>query len=191
VTTTFVAQGPVITVGDSPTELTVGQDGSIWVSNSGDNSVQQIVNTAGGWIAQPAIAVGASPTGLATAQDGSIWVANGGSNTVQQITNIGGTWIPQPAITVGSGPARLLAAADGSIWVSNFGLYQQSTPQKKGTYYTWTDQWGPGNTIQQIVNSGGVWTAQPPLSVGAGPFALASGVDGSIWVSYAAATLSL
>ena len=189
-TTTFVAQGPVITVGASPTELTVGQDGSIWVSNSGDNSVQQIVNTAGGWIAQPAIAVGFNPAGLATAQDGSIWVANSGSNTVQQITNMGGTWIPQPAITVGSNPVRLLAAADGSIWVSNFGLYQQSTPQKQGSYWTWTDQWGPGNTIQQIVNSGGVWTAQPPLNVGAGPFALASGVDGSIWVSYAAATLN-
>ena len=112
-TTVFVAQGPIITVGDGPSDLTIGQDGSIWVSNQGGNSVQQIVNTASGWIAQPAIAVGVSPAGLATAQDGSICVANGGSNTVQQITNIGGTWIAQPAITVGSGPAKLLAAADG------------------------------------------------------------------------------
>ena len=193
-TTVFVAQGPIITVGDGPSDLTIGQDGSIWVSNQGGNSVQQIVNTAGGWIAQPAIAVGVSPAGLATAQDGSIWVANSGSNTVQQITNIGGTWIAQPAITVGSGPAKLLAAADGSIWVSNYGLYQQSPvtahPNRSTDTYSWSDYYGTGNTIQQIVNSGGVWAAQAPLNVGAGPYALASGVDGSIWVSYAPATLN-
>jgi streptogramin lyase len=189
-TTTFAAQGPVISVGKSPSDLTVGQDGSIWVSNSDSNSVQQIVNTASGWIAQPAIAVGVSPTGLATAQDGSIWVANSGSNTVQQITNIGGTWTAQPAITVGSGPANLLAAADGSIWVSNYGLPQQTTPVQEGFLWAWFDKWGTGNTIQQIVNSGGVWTAQSPLNVEAGPFALASGADGSIWVSYAPAWLN-
>ncbi|NBP89590.1 MAG: hypothetical protein EBU59_14035, partial [Planctomycetia bacterium] len=41
------------------------------------------------------------------------------------------------------------------------------------------------NTVQQIVNNNGVWTAQTAIDVGTKPQALTTGHDGSIWVANA------
>ena len=59
------------------------------------------------------------------------------------------------------GPYALTTGLDGSIWVAN----------------------RSSNTVQQIVNDNGVWTAQAAIGVGSGPAALTTGLDGSIWVA--------
>ena len=58
-------------------------------------------------------------------------------------------------------PQALTTGHDGSIWVANDG----------------------SNTVQQIVNDNGVWTAQAAIDVGTLPVALTTGLDGSIWVA--------
>jgi len=152
-----------IAVGEGPWGITTGHDGSIWVANKSDNTVQQIVkNDNGVWTAQAAIGVGKGPWGLTTGLDGSIWVANDNLATVQQIVNDDGVWTPQATIGVGMGPTVLTTGLDGSIWVAN----QTS------------------NTVQQIVkNDNGVWTAQEAIDVDRYPAGLTTGLDGSIWVA--------
>jgi len=160
-----------IGVGKHPGSLTTGLDGSIWVANRDDNTVQQIVkNDNGVWTAREAIDVGKHPDALTTGQDGSIWVANERSNTVQQIANDNGGWTTQVEIGVGKrhNPAALTTGLDGSIWVS---LPQTALITNENT-----------NTVQQIVNDNGVWTAQPAIGVGKHPGGLTTDLDGSIWV---------
>ena len=67
----------------------------------------------------------------------------------------------QSAITVGQNPKPLTTGLDGSIWVAN----QTS------------------NTVQQITNIEGVWTAQPAIAVGNGPTGLITHPYGAIWVA--------
>ena len=160
-----------IGVGKHPGSLTTGLDGSIWVANFNAKSVQQIVkNDNGVWTAREAIDVGKHPDALTTGQDGSIWVANERSNTVQQIANDNGGWTTQVEIGVGKrhNPAALTTGLDGSIWVS---LPQTALITNENT-----------NTVQQIVNDNGVWTAQPAIGVGTHPGGLTTDLDGSIWV---------
>ena len=59
-----------IGVDSSPSGLTTGLDGSIWVANWGQNTVQQIVNDNGVWTVQAAIHVGEYPSALTTGLDG-------------------------------------------------------------------------------------------------------------------------
>ena len=66
-----------------------------------------------------------------------------------------------PTITVGTNPMGLTTGQDASIWVAN----------------------ELDNTVQQITNTDGVWTAQTAISVGNQPVGLTTGQDGSIWVA--------
>ena len=141
--------------------------------------VQQIVNQGGVWAVQPGIEVGqpvfqsnSQPYDLTTGLDGSIWAAHGGNSSksyVQQIVNKSGVWTAQPMMDMlgFNGPfAALTTGLDGSIWVLN-----------SGSGGPW-----PGGSVQQIVNTNGVWTAQPVIRVG-NANALTTGLDGSIWVA--------
>lgn len=158
---TWTLQSP-IAIGNGGHGLTQGLDGSIWVTNEGDDTVQEITKSDGEWTAQSPIEVGHQPQAITTASDGSIWVANSSSlsSTVQQIVETNGMWIAQPPITVGNDPASLTAGTDGSIWVANEG----------------------DDSVQQIKSVNGEWIAQPAIPVSPGPQALTTAVDGSIWI---------
>jgi streptogramin lyase len=158
---TWTLQSP-IAVGNGGHGLTQGLDGSIWVTNEGDDTVQEIAKDDGVWTAQPPIAVGHQPQAITTASDGSIWIANSSSlsSSVQQIVDTNGVWSAQPPIAVGDDPASLTAGKDDSIWVANEG----------------------DDEVQQIKSVNGEWIAQSPISVSPGPQALTTGVDGSIWI---------
>ena len=187
----WTAQPPIRTPqGDDfyPGGLTPGLDGSIWAGSQGvDNfgftnpvlgQVQQIVNEGGVWAVRPGIEVGqpvnitrSAPYDLTTGLDGSIWAAHGGNSTqgyVQQIVNKSGVWTAQPMMDMKgfNGPGALTTGLDGSIWVLNSG----------------SGGAGPGGSVQQIVNTNGVWTAQPVIPVG-NTQSLTIGLDGSIWVA--------
>jgi hypothetical protein len=87
---------------------------------------------------------------------------------VQQIVNKSGVWTAQPMMDMleFNGPFALTTGLEGSIWVLN-----------RGSGGPW-----PGGSVQQIVNTNGVWTAQPVIRVG-NANALTTGLDGSIWVA--------
>ena len=173
----WTAQSP-ISVGSAPKALTTGHDGSIWIASNLSNTVQQITQTGGVWIAQSPISVGNVPAALTTGLDGSIWVANYGDHTVQQITQSPstGVWTAQPAISVAWAPQALTTGLDGSIWLATAPDPNQQ-PKNLGP-----TNWN-ANAVQQITHTGGVWTAQSPISVGTNPEALTTGLDGSIWVA--------
>ena len=176
-----------------PESLTPGLDGSIWAGNMAADAVasyvlgqvQQIVNQGGVWAVQPGIEVGqpvfqfaSQPYDLTTGLDGSIWAARGGNSSksyVQQIVNKSGVWTAQPMMDMlgFNGPSALTTGLDGSIWVLN-----------SGSGGPW-----PGGSVQQIVNTNGVWTAQPVIRVG-NANALTTGLDGSIWVANVGALLN-
>ena len=148
--------------------MTIGLDGSVWLANGGtpSNTVQQVKQINGVWIAQSPIEVGLEPWGITTGLDGSIWVANTGSNTVQQISNDQGQWIAQPAIGLGFGvtyPYAMANAPDGSIWVSV--------------------GYDASSAVQQILNTEGKWIPQKPISTNQDVSSISFAPDGSIWLS--------
>ena len=151
--------------------ITTGSDGSLWVANYGSNTVQQIANVNGSWVAQSPIPVGSSPNMITTALDGSIWVTLPKSMAVQQIVNANGVWTAQPAILTGFitpiGPYAITAGLDGSIWVA-------SSPYSSSQNYS---------AVQRIVNTNGIWTAQPPIAIAQQAVELTTSSDGSIWAS--------
>lgn len=153
--------------------ITTGSDGSLWVANYESNTVQQIANVNGSWVAQSPIPVVSSPSMITTALDGSIWVTLS-SKAVQQIVNTNGVWTAQPAISTSfssSGnawaPFAITAGLDGSIWVA-------STPNLAIKHYS---------AVQQIVNTNGTWVAQKPISIAQPAFTLTTSSDGSIWAA--------
>jgi virginiamycin B lyase len=187
-----------------PRALTTAMDGSIWVANEIDDTVQQIVNDNGGWTAQAPIPVGYTPVSLTAGLDGSIWVASYDADTVQQIVNDDGVWTPQPPIEFNYFPRGLTTGLDGSIWVTR--ATYATAHQIVNDNGVWTKQESIGvghrpvalttgldgsiwvansdsDTVQQIANDNGVWTAHAGIGVGATPYALTTGLDGSIWVT--------
>jgi streptogramin lyase len=173
---------PAIGVNGEPIALTTGLDGSIWVSNLNTSNVQQITNVNGVWTVQDTISVidesgyEADNVAITTSFDGSIWVANRNYNSVQQIADTWGPWAAETPISLsdkagsnneGPLPNAITAGLDGSIWLAN-----QGTDSNEG-----------GNSVQQVTNAGGVWTAQPAIAVGTTPRAITTGLDGSIWVA--------
>ena len=160
-----------ISVGTKPEGLTTGQDGSIWVANSGDNTVQEIRNTAGVWTAETAISVGTNPEDLTTGQDGSIWVSEATDNTVppSPIDATDNTMPPSPVtdVLIRPGTSGTEATVNSVNPTPVFELQAQAQ----------------SDTVQQITNTGGVWTAQTAISVGGYPQGLTTGQDGSIWVA--------
>jgi streptogramin lyase len=104
---------------------------------------------------QAAIDVGVNPQALTTGHDGSIWVANEGSS--------------QPVAPPLAAPSPV---------ETQFGSLSLAAPSPVEN----TSSTG-GNTVQQIVNVNGDWTAQAAIGVGSEPSGLTTGHDGSIWVA--------
>ncbi|MGH2463701.1 MAG: ABC transporter substrate-binding protein, partial [Candidatus Limnocylindria bacterium] len=102
-----------IRVGERPSGIAVG-DGSVWVTNSGADTVSQIDLETGAVLTR--IAVGRSPVGIAVAE-GSVWVANSGDRTITRINAEIGQVVGEP-IQIGNGPSAI-AAVGSVVWVAN------------------------------------------------------------------------
>lgn len=76
----------------------VAGDGSIWVSNSNDGSIQQVVESGGLWAAKTPISVGTSPYDMVQGLDGSIWVADLDETNLYQVKEVAGAWVVQDPI---------------------------------------------------------------------------------------------
>ena len=99
--------------GQGPAAIAVGYD-SVWVSNSGDSTVQRFhpITFEEGPLDE--YNVGRTPTGVAVG-DGAIWVANTADDSVTRIDP--GTRATLP-IPVGDGPTAV-AVGPGAVWVAN------------------------------------------------------------------------
>jgi YVTN family beta-propeller protein len=88
--------------------------GSVWVTNSGDATVEQFSPKTFREGPVKSFNAGTQPQGL-TYADGAIWVANAGDDFVTRIDPSTGA---NRQITVGAGPTALASGA-GAVWVAN------------------------------------------------------------------------
>jgi YVTN family beta-propeller protein len=88
--------------------------GSVWVTNSGDATVQRFSPETFRQEPLRTFNVGKSPSGI-TYADGAIWVASTGDSVVTRIDPGSGATRP---IAVGAGPSSL-ASGSGAVWVAN------------------------------------------------------------------------
>jgi YVTN family beta-propeller protein len=99
--------------GNQPAGVVVA-GGSVWVTNSGEATVQRFNAETFRQDPLQMFNVGRRPTGIIYA-DGAIWVANAGDGFVTRIDPGSGA---TREISVGAGPTALASAA-GAVWVTN------------------------------------------------------------------------
>lgn len=138
----------VARAGSRPAGVAVGADGTIYVINSGANSLS--VLTPGGTSILTTVNVGASPTVVRVGPDGRVWVANGADGTVTVLDRLGATI--KAAVGVGSSPIAIAFGDDGSVFVANAG---------DGTVSVIN---GASNTLARTITVGGT-----PVGIAAGP----------------------
>jgi DNA-binding beta-propeller fold protein YncE/predicted Ser/Thr protein kinase len=102
-------------VGDSPTGVTA-LDGSVWVANTGDETVSRLDARTGRRQAPP-IPVGEDPRAI-SASAGAVWVGNFGDATLSRIDTR--TNRVAPPIPLGAAPTDIAIAA-GRVWVATEG----------------------------------------------------------------------
>ena len=93
----------------------LGVDGTVWVSNYGDNTLVT-VDPETGAVGEP-VRTGSAPCGLA-AGAGSIWVEDYGGDQVTRVSTTDGS--VQATYDVGDQPYDVTFAA-GAAWVTNYG----------------------------------------------------------------------
>jgi YVTN family beta-propeller protein len=101
------------TTGSQPAGI-VFAEGSLWVTNSGDATVQQFSPDSFRQGALRTFNVGRQPIGIDYV-DGAIWVASSGDDLVTRIDPGSGATL---SIPVGDGPSAVAGAA-GIVWVAN------------------------------------------------------------------------
>jgi YVTN family beta-propeller protein len=89
-------------------------DGSVWVTNSGDSTVQRFNSNTFRQGPLQDFNVGRRPAGIIYS-DGAIWVANAGDAIATRIDPSSGATVQIP---VGEG-ASALASGSGAVWVAN------------------------------------------------------------------------
>ncbi|CAN5184995.1 hypothetical protein BH20ACT13_BH20ACT13_20590 [soil metagenome] len=110
------AEGSILgqTLAGSQPAGVVAAGGSVWVTNSGDATVQRFNPETFNEGPLRTYNVGSRPSGIAYA-GGAIWVANAGDGIVTRIDPGSGATLP---ITVGEGPSAI-AGGSNAVWVAN------------------------------------------------------------------------
>jgi YVTN family beta-propeller protein len=182
--------GVVVGVGQRPTAVASGF-GSVWVTNSADNSVSRIDPRS--HVPVP-IPVGLSPAGVAVGA-GGVWVANSGDATVSRIDPATSR---TTTIPVRPGPTGAVVAF-GSVWVTNaldasvtridpatntvvhvVPVGASPTGIAAGDGYLWVTNQGDGTVTRFSPTTYEV--DSPAVKVGSGPVGIAIG-DGAAWVA--------
>ncbi len=101
--------------GQQPAGVLVA-DGSVWVTNSGDATVQRYNPATFRQGPLRTFPVGRQPVGIASAE-GAIWVAISGEDFIMRIEPDSGA---TDQIEVGTGPSAV-ASSEGAVWVANVG----------------------------------------------------------------------
>ena len=99
--------------GSTPSAVAVGSDGTLYVANSGANTLSIITPTN-----TTTVTVGRSPQAVTVGSDGRVWVVNSGDSTVT-VTNPSGSILR--TISVGQEPSAITMGSDGAAYVANTG----------------------------------------------------------------------
>jgi hypothetical protein len=107
---------------NAPKGIAVDQAGSVWIANSGNNSVTKLDNTGAALSPANGFTAGAmnAPAAIAIDLNGNAWVANSGNSTVTQLSSGGttGTSFGGGGLNV---PRSIAIDGIGNVWVGNFG----------------------------------------------------------------------
>ncbi len=144
--------------GSQPAGLVVAA-GDVWVTNSGEATVQRFRAETFRQGAVKTFNVAAGPAGIAYA-DAAIWVANADADLVTRIDPDSGATLQ---VTVGEGPSAI-ASGSGAVWVANATAGTVTRIDPKSAEVVATIE--IGNSPSGILVSGGlVWVAvQEPVA---------------------------
>jgi virginiamycin B lyase len=142
-----------------PTTVTVGPDGSVWLTEGSGNRIGRIHADGRGFTEYSLPHANSAPRIIAMGADGNVWFSEHNGNRIGRLTPQGVLaefTIPTPD----SQPRAIALGADGNIWFGEFAA----------------------GKIGRITRDGVIteFTVPTPDS---GPRALAAGPDGNIWFS--------
>lgn len=160
----------------SPTGIAIDISGNIWVSDSGNNYIQEF-NSSGTYITHCGNGTVSGPQGLAADNAGNVWVADTGNKVIRQIsaacvlgTSLGGSGSGNGKFGASS-PTGIAIDPAGFIWVTDGGnnRVQKFTPNTPPVYVTQfgssgsaTGKFGASSPSGIAIDStGNIWTADP------------------------------
>jgi YVTN family beta-propeller protein len=189
-----VAPGDAVKVGPKPSAVAVG-DGSVWVANSGSDTVSRLDARSGEVVGAP-IAVGREPLGIAVSASSAL-VANRRDGTVSTIDIAAGRVEAAP-VEVGGEPLGIAVGRDAA-WVAQgrrgsvaridatsgrvgarVRVGENPSAAAVGEGSVWVANAGDGTVSRIDPRSGKVSS----IRVGARPLGVAVG-EGSVWVTNA------
>ena len=108
---------------DTPTGISTAPDGTIWVADTGNNSIQKMTPN-GTWTRyRTAVVIFRQPWGVTVAPDGSIWVADSGNDRVVKMASDGTVYFAKTGVDLGAGafdgPHSIAFAPNGHVYVSD------------------------------------------------------------------------
>jgi streptogramin lyase len=106
--------GYKLPAGSVPGNLTAGNDGTLWFTDNGSNSIAHM--TAPGNIKEVRVPTqNAGLSGICQAPDGTIWFAEYSANKIGSFSTAG-KFNEYSIPTLGSHPSGIVAGPDGAIW---------------------------------------------------------------------------
>jgi virginiamycin B lyase len=153
-----VTEFTVPTTSSRPEGITVGPDGALWFTESGNaaNKIGRI--TTAGTITEFTIPTAVSGSAWITAgSDGTLWFTEFLSGKIGRITTTG-TITEFPIPTAGSGPYGIAAGPDDALWFTERN----------------------GNNIGRITTAGTI-TEFPIPTANCDPVGITAGPDGALW----------
>lgn len=134
----------------APSAAAVDASGSVWVTNSGNNSVT-ILN---GTTATPTVLTNGnlnSPSAIAFDASGNAWVPNKGNSTLSVFTPAGAGTTPLTTSGVLSAPTSVAIDGQGTVWVTNGGSNTVTAVTVSGVSVTGTTSYSTNGTTPVAV----------------------------------------
>ncbi|HEV2261872.1 MAG TPA: hypothetical protein VGR69_06275 [Candidatus Rubrimentiphilum sp.] len=111
------AEFTVPTSNSSPTGITSGADGFLYIAERGGNNIAQM--STGGSFKEFAVPTGGSaPFGIVATTDGNLWFTENAGDKIGELTPSSSTFTELPIPTASSGPTYITLGPDGALWFS-------------------------------------------------------------------------
>ena len=138
-----------------PTNITLGADGNMWVTDPGTNSVwriQQLKKKPFVKFTQFALTGDAKPMAITNGPDSAIWFTETGTNKIGRLPTSGYPLTEYPIPTKLSDPTGICAASDNSVWFVEMKAHNIARLQLNGavTEYPLTNSNTPNQVLQGV-----------------------------------------
>jgi sugar lactone lactonase YvrE len=132
-----------------PLAMTVGNDGNLYVADTGNNSIRKIVRFGTNWVTTTLTNV-SLPGGIAADTAGNLFVADSANDVIRKLTPAGGTW----AVNIFAGAPGISGSTDGTT-TARFNFPRGIAMDANAILFV-ADSFN--NTIRQITPAGAVST---------------------------------